>query len=211
MLAMRRLQRAVNNKEKDIQDLKAEFEKNKKFLEQMVKEIKEKEEQAKKSAAMGNQSSGAIHNSSLLSGGMMGNSQISDNKRFSSNERRGISPNSVSKTLNPTSVGSSHKPRAAPQSSEFTLSDMVQQSHILPPKKGVIRAKNPAQTSNVIAEPRSLVLDNSQDPYSNIDKSGFNFSQPEISANNEDGGFNSLMEEIKRMQEENEVLKAQIG
>lgn len=54
MLAMRRLQRAVNNKEKDIQDLKAEFEKNKKLLEQMVKEIKEREEQAKKNAAMGN-------------------------------------------------------------------------------------------------------------------------------------------------------------
>lgn len=41
----------------------------------------------------------------------MGISQISDNKRFSSNERRvgGVSPNSVSKTLNPTSLGSSHK------------------------------------------------------------------------------------------------------
>lgn len=33
MLAMRRLQRAVNNKDKDIQDLKADFEKNKKQLE----------------------------------------------------------------------------------------------------------------------------------------------------------------------------------
>lgn len=44
MLAMRRLQRAVNNKDKDIQNLKAEFEKNKKLLESMVKEIKEKEE-----------------------------------------------------------------------------------------------------------------------------------------------------------------------
>lgn len=41
---MRRLQRAVNNKEKDIQNLKADFEKNKKSLETMVKEIKEKEE-----------------------------------------------------------------------------------------------------------------------------------------------------------------------
>ena len=33
MLAMRRLQRAVNNKDKDIQDLKGDFEKNKKLLE----------------------------------------------------------------------------------------------------------------------------------------------------------------------------------
>lgn len=39
LLAMRRLQRAVNNKDKDIQDLKADFEKNKKALEQMVKDI----------------------------------------------------------------------------------------------------------------------------------------------------------------------------
>ena len=44
MLSMRRLQRAVNNKDKDIQDLKADFEKNKKLLEQMVKDIKEKDE-----------------------------------------------------------------------------------------------------------------------------------------------------------------------
>jgi len=44
MLAMRRLQRAVNNKDKDIQDLKADFEKAKKLLDIMVKEIKEKEE-----------------------------------------------------------------------------------------------------------------------------------------------------------------------
>jgi len=43
MLAMRRLQRAVNNKDKDIQDLKADFERNKKLLEQMVKEVKEKQ------------------------------------------------------------------------------------------------------------------------------------------------------------------------
>jgi hypothetical protein len=41
---MRRLQRAVNNKDKDIQDLKADFERNKKQLEVMVKEIKEKDE-----------------------------------------------------------------------------------------------------------------------------------------------------------------------
>ena len=38
LLAMRRLQRAVNNKDKDIQELKAEFERNKKALEVMVKE-----------------------------------------------------------------------------------------------------------------------------------------------------------------------------
>jgi hypothetical protein len=38
---MRRLQRAVNNKDKDIQELKAEFERNKKSLEMMVKEFKE--------------------------------------------------------------------------------------------------------------------------------------------------------------------------
>lgn len=44
MLAMKRLQRAVNNKDKDIQNLKADFEKNKKIMEQMVKDIKEKEE-----------------------------------------------------------------------------------------------------------------------------------------------------------------------
>jgi hypothetical protein len=41
LLAMRRLQRAVNNKDKDIQELKAEFERNKKALEMMVKEVKE--------------------------------------------------------------------------------------------------------------------------------------------------------------------------
>lgn len=41
LLAMRRLQRAVNNKDKDIQELKAEFERNKKALEIMVKEAKE--------------------------------------------------------------------------------------------------------------------------------------------------------------------------
>ncbi len=50
LLAMRRLQRAVNNKDKDIQDLKGEFEKNKKQLELMVKEFREKDEQAKKAA-----------------------------------------------------------------------------------------------------------------------------------------------------------------
>lgn len=67
----------------------------------------------------------------------------------------------------------------------------------------------------MIAEPRSLVLDNSQDPY--IDKSGaqFNFSQPDISGHQhsagDEGGFNSLMEDIKRMQEENEALKAQLA
>ncbi len=44
LLAMRRLQRAVNNKDKDIQDLKGEFEKNKKQLELMVKEFREKDE-----------------------------------------------------------------------------------------------------------------------------------------------------------------------
>jgi ribosomal protein S17E len=38
----------VNNKDKDIQDLKADFEKNKKHLEQMVKDIRDKEEAAKK-------------------------------------------------------------------------------------------------------------------------------------------------------------------
>lgn len=44
LLAMRRLQRAVNNKEKDnIQELKAEFEKSKKQLEIMVKEVKERQ------------------------------------------------------------------------------------------------------------------------------------------------------------------------
>ena len=48
LLAMRRLQRAVNNKDKDIQDLKADFEKNKKVLEQMVKDIREREEAARK-------------------------------------------------------------------------------------------------------------------------------------------------------------------
>ena len=44
---MRRLQRAVNNKDRDIQELKSEFEKNKKILDQMVKDIKEKEEHKK--------------------------------------------------------------------------------------------------------------------------------------------------------------------
>jgi hypothetical protein len=41
LLAMRRLQRAVNNKDKDIKELKGEFERNKKALEMMVKEAKE--------------------------------------------------------------------------------------------------------------------------------------------------------------------------
>lgn len=52
LLAMRRLQRAVNNKDKDIQDLKADFEKNKKLLEQMVKDIREREEAAKKTQTL---------------------------------------------------------------------------------------------------------------------------------------------------------------
>jgi hypothetical protein len=61
LLAMRRLQRAVNNKDKDIQELKAEFERNKKALEMMVKEAKE--EQAAKKNAPSN------HNTSIASGG----------------------------------------------------------------------------------------------------------------------------------------------
>lgn len=59
MLAMRRLQRAVNNKDKDIQELKVEFETNKKQLEVMVKEIKE--EQA-------NKRTNSNHNTSVASG-----------------------------------------------------------------------------------------------------------------------------------------------
>jgi ribosomal protein S17E len=64
MLAMRRLQRAVNNKDKDIQGLKSDFEKNKKLLEQMVKEIKEKEAVASQAASN--------HNTSMTSGGPYG-------------------------------------------------------------------------------------------------------------------------------------------
>jgi hypothetical protein len=53
---MRRLQRAVNNKDKEIQELKADFEKNKKLLEQMVKEIREREEQRKNNPTFTNTS-----------------------------------------------------------------------------------------------------------------------------------------------------------
>ena len=45
MLAMRRLQRAVNNKEREIQDLKTDFERNKKVLETMVRELRDKGEE----------------------------------------------------------------------------------------------------------------------------------------------------------------------
>jgi ribosomal protein S17E len=42
---MKRLQRAVNNKDKDnMQAFKGDFEKNKKGLELLVKEIKDKED-----------------------------------------------------------------------------------------------------------------------------------------------------------------------
>ncbi len=41
MFAMKRLQRAVNSKDKDIQIFKGEFEMNKKQLEILVKETKE--------------------------------------------------------------------------------------------------------------------------------------------------------------------------
>lgn len=41
LLSMRRLQRAVNSKDKDIQVFKVEFENNKKNLEALVKEIKD--------------------------------------------------------------------------------------------------------------------------------------------------------------------------
>jgi hypothetical protein len=74
----------------------------------------------------------------------------------------------------------------------------------------------------VIAEPRSLIIDNSaasQDPTSYAaDRStgrgvhlNFDFGNLSGGAPNEEGGFNTLLEEIKRMQEENESLKAQIG
>lgn len=53
MLSMRRLQRAVNNKDKEIQNLKGEFEKNKKILDQMVKDIKEKEDQQRNNNSVG--------------------------------------------------------------------------------------------------------------------------------------------------------------
>ena len=47
MFALKRLQRAVNNKDKDIQIYKTEFETNKKSLEGLVKETKEQMEQLK--------------------------------------------------------------------------------------------------------------------------------------------------------------------
>ena len=72
---MRRLQRAVNNKDKDIQDLKGEFEKNKKQLELMVKEFREKDEQAKKASQQQQ-----AHNTSLTSGGGL-NTMNSADKR----------------------------------------------------------------------------------------------------------------------------------
>jgi hypothetical protein len=79
---MRRLQRSVNNKDKDIQDLKAEFERNKKSLEMMVKDMRE-EQAAKKLASN--------HNVSINSGGgqnsLMGSTDKRD-QRFSSMEGR---------------------------------------------------------------------------------------------------------------------------
>lgn len=72
---MRRLQRAVNNKDKDIQDLKADFEKAKKLLDIMVKEIKEKEERQAANANSRSNLSGfsgggmaAVHHSAIMSG-----------------------------------------------------------------------------------------------------------------------------------------------
>ena len=41
MFSMKRLQRAVNNKDKDIQIYKSEFELNKKAVEHFVKETKD--------------------------------------------------------------------------------------------------------------------------------------------------------------------------
>ena len=100
MLSMRRLQRAVNNKDKDIQDLKADFEKNKKLLEQMVKDIKEKDEQSKRNGMSSHTLSNnhQNHNLSLASANPMTNhsmiigstSNVERNsyQRFSSNDGR---------------------------------------------------------------------------------------------------------------------------
>ena len=74
MLAMRRLQRAVNNKDKDIQNLKADFEKNKKILDTMVKEIKEKED-SKNSNKAGNLTANAYSNPNHFSIIMNGNNR----------------------------------------------------------------------------------------------------------------------------------------
>lgn len=92
LLAMRRLQRAVNNKDKDIQELKAEFERNKKALEMMVKDAKE-EQAAKKNSS-------SNHNTSIASGGGGNPSSLQastekrgDQQRFSSQEGRSATRN----------------------------------------------------------------------------------------------------------------------
>ena len=62
---MKRLQRAVNNKDKDIQIYKGEFESNKKALEALVKETKENmESKSNKSVA-----SSALAPTALYTGG----------------------------------------------------------------------------------------------------------------------------------------------
>lgn len=63
MFAMKRLQRAVNNKDKDIQIFKTEFELNKKALEQLVKEIKEQIENKQQNSYVSSQ--GKMNNSNL--------------------------------------------------------------------------------------------------------------------------------------------------
>lgn len=54
LLSMKRLQRAVNNKDRDIQIYKTEFENNKKGLETLIKDTKDQQQQVSQNRLINN-------------------------------------------------------------------------------------------------------------------------------------------------------------